>query len=69
LSLITHDQSNEQSKIERSTTSKDFHCPCGKSFSHSQSLHRHNKIFTGNLFLGGVAIGDRETIEDVGALT
>ena len=34
---------NELISVKRSTTSKEFGCPCGKTFSYGQSLKRHAK--------------------------
>jgi len=40
---------NEQVIVGRSATSKEFCCPCGKTFPYAHSLKRHTKTCKGTL--------------------
>jgi len=68
--VTTYDQSNQRTRSERSITSKDFFCSCGKTFSHTQSFQRHAKSCNrSGLFVGGENVGDRDSHEDEGTIT
>ena len=47
--VTTHSGAHQKQRIMRSTIKK-FDCPCGKKFSHVQSLQRHCKTCPGGIF-------------------
>jgi hypothetical protein len=67
--VTTHNQGNQQTTFQRSTTSNDFRCSCGKIFSYSQSLQRHVKTCTHHFLVGGTGVEDMDLHEDEGTLT